>query len=133
MTSIPNIVPREKLQFGLDRDIPQYWLGGDAFKTRFCDAMSTIFPEGERYFISCVRDFRDQVTDPQLQQEIKDFIRQEGQHGMIHRQFNARTSKPKVLDVDKLERLTGQFLFGFMRKFFPTKSTPWPQPPPPNT
>ena len=122
MTSIPNIVPREKLQFGLDRDIPQYWLGGDAFKTRFCDAMSTIFPEGERYFISCVRDFRDQVTDPQLQQEIKDFIRQEGQHGMIHRQFNAHL-KAQGLDVDKLERLTGQFLFGFMRKFFPKKHT----------
>ena len=60
------IVPREKLDFDLDGDIPKYWFGGDAFKTRFFDAMSTIFPEGERYFISCVRDFRDQVNDPQL-------------------------------------------------------------------
>ena len=29
------IVPREKLDFGLDGDIPKYWFGGDAFKTRF--------------------------------------------------------------------------------------------------
>ena len=76
------IVPREKLDFGLDGDIPKYWFGGDAFKSRFFDAMSTIFPEGERYFISCVRDYRDQVTDPKLLQDIKDFMRQEGQHGL---------------------------------------------------
>ncbi len=122
MTATPHIVAREKLQFGLDREIPRYWLGGDPFKTRFCDAMSTIFPEGERYFISCVRDFRDQVTDPQLEQEIKDFMRQEGQHGMIHRQFNAHL-KAQGIAVDKLEGLTGKFLFGVMRRFLPKKHT----------
>ena len=33
-----------------------------------------LFPEGERYFIACVRDYRDQVADPELAQAIKDFI-----------------------------------------------------------
>lgn len=122
MAANPGIVPREKLQFGLDRGIPKYWLGGDPFKTRFCDAMSTIFPEGERYFISCVRDFRDRVSDPTLQQEIKDFIRQEGQHGLIHRQFNEHL-RAQGLDVDKLEGLTRSFLFNVMRKYFPKKHT----------
>ena len=43
------IVPREKLDFGLDDPrIPKYWFGGDAFKTRFFDAMSLIFPPGEK-------------------------------------------------------------------------------------
>ncbi|MDE2594222.1 MAG: metal-dependent hydrolase [Burkholderiales bacterium] len=118
----PEIIPREKLNFGLDRDIPQYWLGGDPFKTRFCDAMSTIFPEGERYFISCVRDFRDQVSDPQLKQEIKDFIRQEGQHGIIHSQFNEHL-KVQGIDVDKLEGITRWFLFDVLRKYVPKKHT----------
>jgi predicted metal-dependent hydrolase len=84
------IVPREKLDFDLEGDIPKYWFGGDAFKTRFFDAMSTIFPEGERYFISCVRDYRDQVSDPKLLAEIKDFMRQEGQHGIVHMTYNQR-------------------------------------------
>ena len=97
------IVPREKLDFGLDGDIPKYWFGGDAFKTRFFDAMSTIFPEGERYFISCVRDYRDQVSDPKLLAEIKDFMRQEGQHGIVHSQYNERL-KAQGIDVDALER-----------------------------
>ena len=82
MTQPQQIVPREKLDFGLDGDIPKHWFGGDPFKSRFFDAMSTIFPEGERYFISCVRDYRDQVSDPKLLQDIKDFMRQEGQHGL---------------------------------------------------
>lgn len=98
----PAIVPREKLDFDLDGDIPKYWFGGDAFKTRFFDAMSTIFPEGERYFISCVRDFRDQVTDPQMLADIKDFMRQEGQHGIVHSQYNDRL-RHQGIDVDMLE------------------------------
>jgi hypothetical protein len=84
--------------------------------------MSTIFPEGERYFISCVRDFRDEVTDPVLSEHIKDFIRQEGQHGIIHSQFNEHL-KAQGIDVDKLEGMTRWFLFDVMRKYMPKKHT----------
>ncbi|TAL16625.1 MAG: metal-dependent hydrolase [Aquabacterium sp.] len=115
MSSQHPIVPREKLDFGLDGDIPKYWLEGDAFKSRFFDAMSIFFPEGERFFITCVRDFRDQITDPQLLKEAKDFTRQEGQHGMVHRQFNDRL-KAQGIDVDRFERLTVWVLFNFLRK-----------------
>ncbi len=120
MTYSPRIVVREKLDFGLQGGIPRFWLGGDPFKTRFFDAMSITFPEGERYFISCVRDFREAVTDPALQQAIRDFIRQEGQHGIIHRQFND-SLKAQGINVDRLEGYTRSFLFGFMRRFLPRK------------
>jgi predicted metal-dependent hydrolase len=116
------ITPREKLDFGLDGDIPKYWFGGHPFKSRYFDAMSTIFPEGERYFISCVRDYRDQVTDPQLKQEIKDFIRQEGQHGMVHTQYNNRL-KAQGIDVDRLESIQRHIFFGLLRKHLPAKQT----------
>lgn len=122
MSTQPEIVPREKLDFDLEGDIPQYWFGGDPFKTRFCDAMSTIFPEGERYFISCVRDYRDQVTDPEMLSEIKHFIRQEGQHGIVHSKYNERL-KQQGIDVDRLERITAQMLFGFFRKYLPKAHT----------
>ena len=83
------IQPREKLDFKLGSGIPRFWNGGDPFKTRFFDAMSLTFPIGERYFISTVRAYRDQITDPHLLQEVKDFTRQEAQHGMVHTEFNA--------------------------------------------
>src|SRR6476661_1049266 len=95
------ITPRKAPDLGLDGDIPRYWLGGDAFKTRYIDAMAMTFPDGERYFIQCVRDWRDQVTDPKLAQEVKDFIYQEGQHGMVHTQYNNRL-KQQGMAIDKI-------------------------------
>lgn len=92
-----DIVPRADLDFDLQSDtIPRHWLGGDPFKSRFFDAMSTLFPDGERFFIQCVRDYRDQITDPQLQAEVKEFIFQEAQHGKVHTDFNDRLHRQGV-------------------------------------
>jgi len=111
------IVPREKLNFGLDGDIPKYWFDGDPFKTRFWDALSLIFPPGEKYFMNCVRDWRDQVSDPKLLQDIKDFNRQEAQHSMVHRQDNDRLRKQGV-DVDKLTDYVDTLLNGHYRSTY---------------
>ena len=115
------IVPRQNLDFGLDGDIPKYWLGGDPFKTRFFDAMSTLFPEGEKFFITCVRDYRERITDPRLQQEVRDFMRQEGAHGMVHTQFNNRL-KTQGVEVDKIEENTRNIL-GNIRRILPRSFT----------
>jgi len=112
---IPDIVPRERLDFGLDGDIPRHWLGGDAFKTRLFDAMSTLFPVGERFFITCVRDYKDQVTDPTLRAHIKDFTRQEGQHGIVHTKYNDRLTAQGVR-VDVILKGQEWRLFGILRK-----------------
>ncbi|MAA76189.1 MAG: metal-dependent hydrolase [Salinisphaeraceae bacterium] len=91
------IVPRKGLDFHLrEDDIPKYWFANDPFKTRFVDAMSLLFPEGEKFFIQCVRDYKDQVTDPKLLEEIRDFTFQEGQHSMVHIEFNNRVARQGV-------------------------------------
>src|SRR5712692_8363265 len=111
------IVPRKDPDFGFEGDVPRYWLDGDAFKTRFFDAMSLLFPEGEKFFIACVRDYRDQITDPVLQAQVKDFMYQEGQHGMVHTQFHNRV-KAQGVDVDKVLQKQKDLMFGFFRKYF---------------
>lgn len=79
---------RKNLDFQLTEKMPRFWFGGDPFKTRVFDALSLTFPDGERYFINSVRLFRDQITDPDLQQRVKDFIMQEAQHGIAHDSMN---------------------------------------------
>ena len=103
------IVPRTNVDFGLDGDIPKYWFGGDAFRTRFFDAMSTVFPEGEKFFIHCVRHYRDQITDPALAAQVGDFMRQEAQHGRVHREFNDRL-RSQGIDIDRIEANTRRLL-----------------------
>lgn len=115
------IVPRTEVDFDLGGDIPRHWFGGDAFKTRFFDAMSTLFPEGEKFFITCVRDYRDQITDPELQQQVKDFMRQEAQHGRIHKQFNDRL-QAQGIKVDNIEANTRNIL-NRIRKLMPASFT----------
>jgi len=122
ISTSPVIIPREKLDFGLSGDIPKYWFDGHPFKTRMFDALSTIFPEGERYFIACVRDYRDQVTDPKLLADIRDFIRQEGQHGLVHTNYNKRLESQGI-DVNGVEQFTRKALFGVLRKYLPALTT----------
>jgi len=114
-THVP-IVPREKLDFGLDGDIPRYWMDNDPFKTRFFDAMSTLFPQGEKFFITSVREFKDDVVDPKLQAEVRDFTRQEAQHSLIHRQFNDRLAAQGV-EVESIEKQLAEHFFERMPKF----------------
>ncbi len=113
----PALVVREGLDFGLDQDIPRHWYGGDAFKTRFFDAMSTLFPEGERFFIACVRDFSAQCPDPAQQAATLDFARQEVQHSRVHRAFNARLAAQGV-KVDTILRNQRHHLFEVARQRF---------------
>lgn len=100
------IVVRKDLDFGLEADdIPRYWMAGDAFKTRVFDAVQATFPDGERYFISAVRAFRDRITHPALLQAVKDFTMQEGQHGQVHTRYNERL-KRQGIDVEAFTRHT---------------------------
>ena len=111
------IVPRPGPDFDLQGNIPRHWFGGDAFKTRLFDAMSLLFPEGEKYFIECVRDYRDRIADPGLRAQVKDFTYQEAQHGMVHTAYNQRIQSQgvaveKIIDEEKQ-------LLGWMRRRFP--------------
>lgn len=103
-------VVRSQLDFKL-AEIPRFWFGGDAFLTRMFDALSLTFPDGERYFIQSVRLFRDQIEDPDLQQRVADFIRQEAQHGIAHDTMN-QLMKQQGMPIDAfIRRLNKIFKF----------------------
>lgn len=112
----PPITPRLNLDFRLDdADLPRHWFDGDAFKTRLFDAMSITFPEGERFFIACVRDFSAAIHDPALRHDVHQFTHQEAQHRHQHQRFNRRLAAQGI-KVDKIEANIRHVLFDICRQ-----------------
>ena len=107
------IHPR-KLVGALPDPMPRYWHGGDPFKSHFFNAMSVLFPEGERFFIHSVRLYREQIKDPLLLEQIRGFIGQEGHHSHEHEAYNQRL-RGMGYDVDYLERGVKRRI-GFVKK-----------------
>jgi predicted metal-dependent hydrolase len=68
---------------------PRYWNAGEPAITAFAYALSAVFPEGERFFIDAVRNFRDRIDSPALARQVNAFVGQEAQHGRVHEAYNA--------------------------------------------
>lgn len=68
--------------------LPRYWYKGNVWITHFMNALSTTFPDGERFFIHAVRNYEKEITDPELRAQIRAFIGQEANHGKEHEAFN---------------------------------------------
>ena len=78
------------------------WHGDGPAVSHFLNALSVVFPDGERFFIESVRNFRNQVTDPELKTAITAFIGQEAMHGREHESWNRHYFEhvPGAIKVD---------------------------------
>ena len=95
--SIPVRAPR----FALDENVPRAWLDGDLEASHVVDALSLIFPEGERFFIRSVKHYLDQVgDDPELLERVRGFFGQEGRHGHEHDRMN-RILSAQGYDIER--------------------------------
>ncbi|CAM3838429.1 metal-dependent hydrolase [Parendozoicomonas haliclonae] len=74
----------------------------NALKSALVAALSSTFPPGEGEFIASVRNYRDQIQDPVLKEQIRGFIGQEGHHSHQHKQAN-RALKELGWDAERLE------------------------------
>ncbi len=89
------------LAFGRKAPSPRHWLGGDAIATAFYNALSASFPQGERFFMDSVRNFKSKA-DPKLQQQIVAFTTQEALHTREHVFFNRQIADAGY-DLSKLD------------------------------
>jgi predicted metal-dependent hydrolase len=89
------------LAFGRSAPTPRHWLGGDAIATAFYNALSASFPQGERFFMDSVRNFKSKA-DAKLQQQIVSFTTQEALHTREHVFFNQQIAGAGY-DLSKLD------------------------------
>lgn len=68
--------------------LDRHYVQGDLVMSHAVSVLSAIFPPGEDYFVRSVRHHADQVTDPELKQQVAGFIGQEVTHGREHRELN---------------------------------------------
>ncbi len=88
-------VPTRRMDFEASmRDLPKHFAqDGDLIGSHVIMALSSVFPDGEEYFVRSVRRYRDEVTDPALKRQVAGFIGQESVHGREHRVFNDRLAE----------------------------------------
>ncbi|MDZ7674865.1 MAG: metal-dependent hydrolase [Acidimicrobiales bacterium] len=85
-------VPTRRVSFEYPLgDVPKHFAADeDLVMSHVVAVLSAVFPPGEDFFVRSVRNFRDQVTDPELEEQVKGFIGQEASHGREHRELNER-------------------------------------------
>ncbi len=107
------------LEHNFDDSIPLVWANNNPVITAFYNALSTVIPEGEKFFIQSVNSVKDKIDDPQLKEEIKGFITQEASHQAEHKSLN-NWIKSQGYPIDKIGKIT-VWLMNMARKYFSEK------------
>lgn len=113
-----NPAPR-RMDFEFSDTIDKFIYKDNPVLSAWGAAMSTVFPDGERFFIESVRNFEKEISDPQLRKAIKAFIGQEAHHGREHDALN-EWFESKGLDVSKAQEKLKKDL-DFFRKLLSNK------------
>ena len=111
-----NIPPR-RLDFVFPTESTRYYYDNNPFLSSFLTALSSLFPEGESFFVESVRHYRDQITDPILKAQVSGFIGQEAMHSKEHQAFNDMATR-QGYPVDKVDKMLGKLLH-FGQKILP--------------
>ncbi|MEU6036627.1 metal-dependent hydrolase [Actinomadura sp. NPDC047616] len=83
-------------------DTPLHWIPGDPVATHIINSFHIVLPEGEKWFVQCVRDARPHITDERLLAEIRGFIGQEMVHARSHQGVLDRLLAANGIDVSPI-------------------------------
>ena len=88
-------VPTRVMDFdaSLD-DLPKHFAkDGDIIGSHVLTVLSSVFPDGEDFFVRSVERVQDRIEDPRLRTDVEGFIGQESMHGDQHRVLNERLAE----------------------------------------
>lgn len=108
---------RRDLKFHLPADKISDWHSDGKHISAFLNSLSILFPVGERFFMDSVRNYRAQITDPELKKAVTAFIGQEAMHGREHEEYNEAIFSESP-SAEKMERFVASLL-GNLQKYAP--------------
>lgn len=101
-------------------DVPAAWLAGDPVASDLVDALSLIFPEGERFFIRSVLHHASAYeSDLVLRAAVKGFVGQEGRHGHEHDRMNRAIASRGPARKAAVARFLALYREAFYRRLEP--------------
>ncbi|WDD92889.1 metal-dependent hydrolase [Burkholderia sp. FERM BP-3421] len=108
---------RRDLHFSLPVERAKDWHGQGSQVSHFFNALSLLFPAGERFFMDSVRNYRDRIQDPVLKKQVLAFIGQEAMHTREHIEYNELLQANR-LPARKLDQRIWKVL-GWMKRVLP--------------
>ncbi len=100
-------VPTRRISFDeAVQALPKHFAAdGNIVISHIIAVLSSVFPDGEDFFVRSVRHYRNEVTDPELKRQVNGFIGQEAMHGREHRVLNDRLAELGY-PTKRMERFT---------------------------
>lgn len=87
----PRMVRTRRIAFEYPAEkLPRHYVNDDLVMSHVVSVLSSLFPEGEDFFVRTVRNYSGRIDDPELKSQVAGFIGQEVTHGREHRHFNER-------------------------------------------
>lgn len=115
-TRLPTSFPVRRMDYNFE-NTPKYWCANDPAMTHYFTGLSTLFPEGESYFVRSVRALREHAKlNEALDREISAFIGQEAMHSKEHHAFHI-SAQQHGMNPESLEKATGIVLKGLEKVF----------------
>lgn len=115
-TRLPASFPVRRMDYNFE-NTPKYWCANDPAITHYFTGLSTLFPEGESYFVRSVRALREHAKlNEALDREISAFIGQEAMHSKEHHAFHI-SAQQHGMNPESLEKVTGIVLKGLEKVF----------------
>lgn len=108
---------RRDIRFALPPERACDWHVEGVPVTHFFNALSLLFPAGERFFMDSVRHYRDRIENPELKRQVMGFIGQEAMHTREHVEYNDLL-QASGLPAHKLDKRLWAIL-NFARKVLP--------------
>ncbi len=95
--------PRRK-SFDIEATLAGEWHSDSVFITAWFNAMSLLFPLGEKFFIDSVVHFEDSIEDAQLKAEVAAFRAQESTHRVQHQKYNEKLCELRDYSLERFEK-----------------------------